>query len=335
MKVSSRIGKIAAVLLAGAFLFFAGTGYVLMSPGTIEDLAGLVAVEGAAGENGGRFYLVTVTQQQASPLLFIYGMFARDADLEPSRQVIPPGMDQERYNEMMRRWMEDSQNLARVIAFRNAGFAVQITSDGVEVVEVGRDSPALGKLAANDLILAVDNQQVFLADELVQMVQQRRVGDPVTLRISRAGRERYITVSTVSHPDNYAKAALRVLVQTLNWQPRLPRSVKIDTGEITGPSAGLMFVLEILDQLDERDLTAGRLIAGTGTINLKEQVGAIGGVRQKVAAAEKAGAEYFILPRDNYSEALTIARHIKLVPVTTLSEALEFLSGLYNGNSRN
>jgi PDZ domain-containing protein len=239
-------------------------------------------------------------------------------------------MDQERYNEMMRRWMADSQNLARVIAFRKAGFAVQITSDGVEVVEVGADSPAMGKLATDDIILAVDGQSISLADELVQMVQQRRVGDPVTLRISRAGRELYLTVSTVSHPDDFDRAALRVLVQTLNWQPKLPRHTRIDAGEITGPSAGLMFVLEIMDQLDERDLTAGRLITGSGTINLKEQVGSIGGVRQKVAAAEKAGIEYFILPRDNFEEAKTIARHIELVPVSTLSEALEFLAGLHN-----
>lgn len=328
MKFSGRIHKIAAILLAGAVLLFARTGYVLMRPGTVEDLATLVEVEDTAKESGGSFNLVTVTQQQASPLLFIYAMFAADVDLEPSRQVIPPGMDSQRYNEMMRRWMEESQNSARVIALRRAGFMVQITSDGVEVVEVGTDSPAMGILAANDIILAIDGQPVSLADELVHMVQQRRIGDPVTLRVMRADREFVVTLTTGSHPDNSARAALRILVQTLNWQPELPRNVKIDAGEITGPSAGLMFVLEILDQLDNRDLTAGRLIAGSGTINLREQIGAVGGVRQKVAAAEKAGAEYFLLPRENYAEALTIARNIELLPVSTLSEALDFLAGL-------
>lgn len=330
MRVSGRVHKIVLVLLTGAVLLFARTGYVLMRPGTVEDLATLVKVEGAANEIGGSFNLVTVTQQQASPLLFIYALFAAAADLEPSRQVIPPGMDPQRYNEMMRRWMEESQNLACVIAFRRAGFMVQISSDGVEVVEVGTDSPAHGILAAKDIILAVDGQPVSLADELVQIVQRRRIGDPVTLRVMRADGELNVSVPTSSHPDNSDRAALRVLVQTLNWQPELPRSVEIDTGEITGPSAGLMFVLEILDQLDKRDLTAGRLIAGSGAINLREEVGAVGGVRQKVAAAERAGAEYFLLPRENYAEAMTIARDIKLIPVLTLAEALDFLSGLNN-----
>lgn len=330
MKIPRQIPKLALILLTGAVLLFARTGYVLMKPGTVENLASLVSVEGAERENGGSFYLVTVTQQQASPLLMIYALFAGNVDLAPSRRLIPPGMDMKRYNEMMQRWMEESQNLARVIAFRRAGFFVPITSDGVEVVEVGKDSPAQGILAAHDIILSVDGKQVFLAHELVNIVQLRRIGDPVTLHILRAGRELNVTVPTVSHPEDSDRAALRVLVQTLNWWPQLPRGVEIDAGEITGPSAGLMFVLEILDQLKEQDLSAGRLIAGTGAINLQEQVGSVGGVRQKVAAAEKAGAEYFLVPRENYEEALAVSRKIKLVPVSTLSEALVFLSDLEN-----
>jgi len=328
MKLLWQIRKLAAFMLIGAVLLLARTGYVLMRPGTVENLAGLVAVEGAGRENGGSFFLVTVTQQQASPLLFLYAMLDGDVDLEPSRRVIPQGMDPKKYDEMMRRWMEESQNLARVIAYRRAGFYVPITSDGVEVVEVSSDSPAQGILAAHDIILAVDGRQVFLSDELVNEVQRRPVGDPVTLRILREGHELEVKALTAVHPELPGMAALRILVQTLNWQPRLPHNVHIDAGAIAGPSAGLMFVLEILDQLDQRDLSAGHLIAGTGTINLKEEVGAVGGVRQKVAAAEKAGVEFFLVPRENYEEASTNARKVVLVPVSTLSEALDFLSGL-------
>ena len=48
--------------------------------------------------------------------------------------------------------------------------------------------------------------------------------------------------------------------------------VKIDSHEIGGPSAGLMFTLEIYNQLVEDDLTRGHEIAGTGTINEKEKL---------------------------------------------------------------
>ena len=69
-------------------------------------------------------------------------------------------------------------------------------------------------------------------------------------------------------------------------------------------------------------------MAGTGTIDLDENVGRIGGVFQKVIAAEKEGAEYFIVPEGNYDEARQAARRIKLVPVSTLQDALDFLESL-------
>lgn len=57
--------------------------------------------------------------------------------------------------------------------------------------------------------------------------------------------------------------------------------VKIDSHEIGGPSAGLMFTLEIYNQLVDEDLTRGHEIAGTGTINEKGEIGPIGGIQQK------------------------------------------------------
>ncbi|MCR3922235.1 MAG: signal protein PDZ, partial [Firmicutes bacterium] len=110
--------------------------------------------------------------------------------------------------------------------------------------------------------------------------------------------------------------------------PVLPVDITIEVGEISGPSAGLMFVLEIINQLDPRDLTAGQKIAGTGTINLQEEVGSIGGVRQKVKAAEEAGATYFISPLDNYEDAKAAANSITVVQVNTLDEVLIFLEDL-------
>lgn len=70
--------------------------------------------------------------------------------------------------------------------------------------------------------------------------------------------------------------------------------MKIDSHEIGGPSAGLMFTLEIYNQLVEEDLTNGHEIAGTGTINDKGEIGPIGGIQQKVVAASDAGAEVFL-----------------------------------------
>jgi PDZ domain-containing protein len=89
-----------------------------------------------------------------------------------------------------------------------------------------------------------------------------------------------------------------------------------------------MFALTVYNMLTPTDLTGGCKIAGTGTISLDGKVSPIGGVAQKVAAAEAVGAEYFLSPAENYSEALSVAKRIKVIQVTTIEDAIAFLQGL-------
>ena len=100
-------------------------------------------------------------------------------------------------------------------------------------------------------------------------------------------------------------------------------------GDVGGPSAGMMHTIAIIDALTEGELTGGRVIAGTGTIAYDGKVGAIGGVRQKVVAAEAAGAEFIMVPADNYESALTAPRDsIEILSIATLEDAIAFLDGL-------
>ncbi|MDW7651052.1 MAG: PDZ domain-containing protein [Bacillota bacterium] len=328
MRKIQQARKILAIIIIAGLLLFARTGYLLVRPGSAENLTNFVSVDNGDKDHRGKFFLVTVSQQSASPVLLLYGLINPIIDVQQRREAIPPNMDPEEYRELMQKWMQESQNLAKVIALRRHGIEVPIDSDGVEVVDVGDDSPAKEILQPGDVILSVDGREVLLAEDLVNQVQTRPIGEPVDLEILRDGQKKSVSISTTSHTEQPQKAAIRVLVQTLNWQPQLPVEIEIEVGEITGPSAGMMFVLEILNQLDAGDLTGGKQIAGTGTINLQEEVGPIGGVRQKVRASENAGAQYFLVPQENYEEAKTAARDIQLVPVTTLDEAMRFLNDI-------
>jgi PDZ domain-containing protein len=108
-----------------------------------------------------------------------------------------------------------------------------------------------------------------------------------------------------------------------------PFPIEIRAGDVGGPSAGMMHTIAIVDSLTEGELTHGRVIAGTGTIDLDGNVGSIGGIRQKVVAAEAAGAEYILVPEANYESALTAERDdIEIVPVATLDQAISFLESL-------
>jgi PDZ domain-containing protein len=120
-----------------------------------------------------------------------------------------------------------------------------------------------------------------------------------------------------------------VVLDTVNLDLDLPIDLEIDSRNIGGPSAGMMYAITVLDLLTPEDLAKGHRIAGTGTISFDETVGAIGGVRQKVFAARSVGAEYIIVPTDNYPDALTAAGDdIEIVAVATLQDALDFLDSL-------
>jgi PDZ domain-containing protein len=91
----------------------------------------------------------------------------------------------------------------------------------------------------------------------------------------------------------------------------------------------MMHALAIIDTLTPGEMTNGHIVAGTGTIAYDGAVGPIGGIRQKVVGAEAAGAEYILVPADNYESALTAPREsIEIVSIDTLQDAIDFFEDL-------
>ncbi len=328
MRKLNKLSLVAIVVVIIAAGMFIRTDYYLIMPGTAEELRPLIEVENGDPVERGKFFLVTVSQQQASLSSMVYGYLHPNIDLQRVTDILPPGMNLQEYQELMKQWMRESQLMAQVIALTRAGYQIEIDSQGVVIRGFLEGSPAEGILKVGDLILAVDGEEVSLTEQVITRVQNRNVGDNVDLRVQRDEQELELFSATYPSPDDPETPALGVYISSLGWEPVIPVEIKIKTGEISGPSAGMMFVLEILNQLTPGDLTKGHLIAGTGTIELDEKVGQIGGVRQKVAAAEKKGAEYFIVPVENYEEAKQVARRITLVPVSSFQETLDFLDQL-------
>ncbi|MFE9607002.1 S16 family serine protease [Streptomyces sp. NPDC006012] len=133
--------------------------------------------------------------------------------------------------------------------------------------------------------------------------------------------------------DAATRAALRYLDVT-------DKNVKValKLADVGGPSAGLLFSLGIVDKLDGNgsggDLTGGRTIAGTGTIDDDGAVGAVGGVALKTQAARRDGATVFLVPKAECSAAKAeLPKGLRLVPVTTLKGAVDSLVALEKGNS--
>jgi Lon-like protease len=188
------------------------------------------------------------------------------------------------------------------------------------------------------VIVAVGGVEVADASGAVEQVRTRAPGDEVELTVEGAdGGTRAVTVVYGPNPDDPSAPYVGVLLRSVL---DLPVDVTIDAGVIGGPSAGLMFALGVLELLGEEDLTGGAVVAGTGTITLDGQVGPVGGVRQKLAAASSREgaadpATVFLVPRGNLAEARGAALdgELLLVPIDDLDDALAALADLRAGRA--
>jgi PDZ domain-containing protein len=152
------------------------------------------------------------------------------------------------------------------------------------------------------------------------------VGDIIDMTVQRAGSDVAVEIELAEREDEPGVPMIGIVLGELT-EPPFP--IEIRAGDVGGPSAGMMHTIAIVDSLTEGELTHGRVIAGTGTIDLDGNVGGIGGIRQKVVAAEAAGADYILVPEANYESALTAERDdIEIVPVATLDQAISFLETL-------
>lgn len=317
------IALIGVLLVAGAVHGYLARNYVVIAPGPAESLAGMVSVEGGVRDAKGAFLLTAVTSHPAGILSPVAAAMSPVVDLVPRSQEIPRGMDMRKYLKIMEGMMRESEVIAGAVALRKLGYHVHVETV-VRIEEVLKEGPARGLLKEGDVILAVDGKPVGTADEAVKRIGARSPGTPVDLTVRRGGRIEDFTVQTVPHPEDRTRAAVGILVSP-SITHDLPVRISINPREIKGSSAGLMFTLEILDQLDPRDLTSGQVIAGTGTISLDEAVGPIGGVKQKVAAAERAGARYFLVPIENERAARMAATYLEVMPVGDIDDALRAL----------
>lgn len=328
-KSSLKFLIITVVLLLG-LNYYLSQAYTIIAPGITVDLKDIVTVENGSKDEEGSFFLTTVSSRTLNLPLLIYAAVDPHVNIERKEQMIPPGWNIKQYMDYMKKWMEESQKIAEVVALKKAGYAPKILGDGAQVVEIMPESPAKDKLLPGDIIKKVDKENVKIAEEVVTKVSNRDIGEKVELEVEREKKTMIVSLPTMESKTEKGKSVVGIYITTLNWKPVLPLKIDIDTGEIGGPSAGSMFTMEILNQLTPEDLTKGRKIAGTGTISLDEQIGEIGGIEQKVAAAYRDGAEIFFAPKKNAEAAMKAAEglDIEVVSVTKLDDILNYLEEL-------
>jgi Lon-like protease len=314
-----------ALLGVAAVLWLVPSDHYIVLPDRARLVDPLISVpgeEGAGGRDG--IYMVDVRVGRASLLERIFPSIHEGATLVPERVLNPEGVSDRQRRTSSLNDMSRSQKVAITVALRELGRNVAVRPLGAEVVLVQPGSPAEGKLFVGDIIVAARDEDVQSTNSLRQAMRPVRPGERVELTVRRDGKNVELTVGTRAAEEGPRRAVVGVQVQDAQ-RFDFPVDVEINAGSIGGPSAGLAFALDILDELG-REVDGGRRVVATGEITLDGDVLAIGGIRQKVVGARQAGADVFLVPDANAAEARRYADDLEIVAVSNLDEALSSLT---------
>jgi PDZ domain-containing protein len=299
--------------------------YLAFGPGPVSDAADSVVTEDVAiFPPSGELLMLTVVSQDVNIFEALIAGFDPTIDLVRKTAVRRAGETDEEYRNRTLQQMDDSNYRSVLVAIDQLG--MEMVPVEVVVNEFVEGVPAADVLELGDTIVAINGVPVSSVAEIRPITEGLAVGETILISVDRAGTRLEVEVELAERTDEPGVAMIGVVLGELS-EPPFP--LEIVTTDVGGPSAGMMHTLAIIDTLTEGELTAGRVIAGTGTIQVDGSVGNIGGIRQKVVAAEAAGASYLLVPKGNYQSALTAERDdIEIVPVETIQDALDFLEGL-------
>ena len=306
------------------------TEYYFMSPGPPYQWE----IEYGNNENysfDGNLYQLTVRRDEANIYVYLWSLLNSSYDLYPREVILPDGVTPQELSEISIQNMRTSENVAIAVALKNIGYEIESKGDGVAVVGLLEDSPVKDKLKKGDLINSINNTDIYSATEFISTLRTYSIGETVSIGLLREidgiKKQIYIKTTLIEHVEYEGEPMVGFLATTVNERFDFPFEIDIKTGNVGGPSAGLMMALNVYNNLIPEDITNSKIIAGTGTIEIDGSVGPVGGIKQKIIAAKKAGAELILVPVANFEEAQPFETDkTAIVAVDSFDEALSVIS---------
>lgn len=301
--------------------------YVGWSPGPTSEAFDAIVLEEdvATYPPAGELLVLTVVSQPLNIYELVVAVLDPTVDVYDRAVVRREGETDEEYRTRQLSLMDSAVQRALMIAFDRLGIDVGEVRYRIESVIGGY--PAETVLDPGDFVIEVDGVPMDSIEVIRNQIADRSPGDTVELTIERDGEIRKVEVELGETTDEDTGEKRTIIGITIG--PFIDPPADIDTNNVGGPSAGMMYTLAVIDLLSEGDLTKGHIVAGTGTIEADGSIGGIGGIRQKVVAAEAAGAAYMLVPESNYADALTADRtDLELVSVATIDDALASFDSL-------
>jgi PDZ domain-containing protein len=322
--VRTGLGLLVVTFLA---LWLVPSNTYIFLPDRAHRVDPLVRVEGGHKQRGGGIYFVDIFIRKASLIERLWPGIHEGAELVPRSALLGPGVSDTQRVAAAQLEMTRSQQIAAAVALRAAGYRIKAKPTGALVEQVATDAPAAGKLLPTDVIVAAAHRRVRSPADLRRIVGARRPGDAIRLSVRRGSHLVQVVVRTIADPSRPKRSIIGIFVDQAAFI-KLPLDVKIDAGDVGGPSAGLAFALDVLEQLG-KDVDHGRRIAATGQLELDGTVTAVGGLEQKTIGVRRSGIHFFLVPAgENAAEAQRFAHGVRIVPVHSFRQALRKLATL-------
>lgn len=333
-----------AIILGLLFALTYPLPYFIEGPGSAEDVDPMIHITGQEKNEKGTYMLTTVSIRQATPLTYFMD-YLPFYDRVSEKELFGPLENHKEYQTLQNYYMTSSIHSALQAGFSAAGAPSQLLYEGVYVMSVKTESDFYGKLKPGDIIRSVDEKAFESSQEFMKYVKNQQEGQTISIQFLRDKKSMEAKGKLITLKETKTSGIGITLVDSTNI--KTDPQAQIKAGNIGGPSAGMMFALRIYTLLKDISLNSNYQIAGTGTIEPDGTVGRIGGIDKKVVAADRKGAVIFFAPDDevtpemkeavpdvksNYEEAAKAAKAIgtkmKIVPVKTLQDAIDYLERL-------
>ena len=300
--------------------------YYIDKPGGLDNLNNKVEIENAYDVEGS-FNLTYVSEIKGTiPLIIIAGIHP-DWDVVAKSDSNIGTLNYDSLLQRERVMMMESYTNSIKYAYEKAGKIVKVVKENIYITYRldGYDND----IEVGDQIIEVDGHEINSYEDLKNYISSKKENDKLEFKVIHAKKE-YKRCAVLKKAEDEERLVIGVslsLIPELETNPVY--KFDYDKQEF-GPSGGLMISLAVYNRIVKEDITGGKVIAGTGTLDKDGKVGSIGGVEYKLKGAVKGKADIFFVPAgENYEEAIALKekRHYKIdiVKVETFDDALNYL----------
>jgi PDZ domain-containing protein len=330
-KIQTFIKEYYKVFLIYLLIFLAFTcelPYYISAPGGLINTKDKVETQDNFKMTGS-LNMAYVSEIHGTIPTLAWALIDKDWDIEKESQTKATNESVEDKDYRNKMFLKESNDTALLVAYKNSNIKYSIENDKVYITYI--DKTAKTDLKIKDQILYIDNQKVNNKEDLFAYTKTKKINDKVTFKVKNENKT-FQRTATLINVLNQPKVGA-IVTETFDIKSNTPVNFNFKSTE-SGSSGGLMLTLAIYSNLNKIDLTHGKTIVGTGTIDADGNVGQISGIKYKLLGAVANKGDIFLVPDgDNYKEALKVQKQknlkIKIIPIKTFKQALNYLENIY------